>query len=361
MNNKKSQWPINFYRDVFNIRGVTKDENIKMPVDIEDTIDFVFKYFLNDIDTRALIAYYKDKISVADINKTIYNRPEKEGKNDYIHRALVVCKMALPRKILMIGKFAFTRSDYMGLLKIRVLDLPNNIENRLIRHGIDTIEKLLDSNAKLYNIGFSKTDVDIIKKCLDIYDLQLRDNNEVSVLSLDLSRNTASALINRNIMTLNDLSGLNREQLNKVYNFTYNTIDSIEYALGVYGMKLSNTHNDKSSLFFGFLTNAINNNMLDIRRSKYADIKRECEHDKLGIAYIHRGYICLRPKAFKAICVQCNIERRMALKMLNEDENITHSVESYITIYDESGNTKKNVKVYRIPAYLLNATVSWCI
>ena len=360
MNNKKSNWPINFYRDVFNLREAMKDENIIIPIDIEDTIDFVFKYFLEDIDAKALIAYYRDKKSITDINRTIYGHPENERRNNYLHKALVMCKMALPRRILKDGKFAFTRSRYMGLLKIRVLDLPNEIERTLIRHGIDTMDKLLDSDTKLYNIGLSGIDIDVIKKHLSIYGLQLRTNNEVSVLTLNISRATSLALINRNITTLNDLSKVNREQLNKVYNFSYSTIDTIENALDIHGIKLNDTYNDKSSLFFGFLTNAINSNMLDIRRSKYADVNRECEADKLGIAYIHRGYICLTPQAFRRICIQCNIERRLLLKSLNEDENISHSIETYISIYDEYGNTRKNVKVYRIPAHLLNA-VSWCI
>ena len=54
------------------------------------------------------------------------------------------------------------------------------------------------------------------------------------------------------------------------------------------------------------------------------------------------------------------MERRAVLKMLNEDKNIVHNVEVYISIYDKDNKNKKNVKVYRIPAHLLNA-VSWCI
>ena len=43
-----------------------------------------------------------------------------------------------------------------------------------------------------------------------------------------------------------------------------------------------------------------------------------------------------------------------------DSDEIVHEVESYIKIANEDGESKKSVKVYRIPAHLINA-VAWCI
>lgn len=137
------------YSDIFS--DFLAETILIMPDDTAETLEYVFDFFLDEIEHEVIKKYYYEKQTLSQISS--YKNCSHQRISQIYHRALQKLKQWESKKMLLYGK---NRNTVLSTMTVEQMNLSNRAYNLLKRNGYNYV-------VDIWNLKFE--DLKSLKSC----------------------------------------------------------------------------------------------------------------------------------------------------------------------------------------------------